>query len=149
MGALSIYGDIFGTGDPQSSDSTVKYERGTVTPSENVDSLSFEVSGMVSPLVIIHAKNQSDIIGKGVRAIYGLFYDLSDGGTLRLSLGTNSSGSSIAGFGFNTALSANGAPYPVVSGDGTVTVHPATTVNGGGYFIAGAEYEWICVENFH
>ena len=117
--------------------STNIIENGTITPSENLDIITFNTSKKCSNIIIY--KTNSTLTSSGVRQI-ALYICINN--SIQRCIATNASGTVWAA---NYLLDSNpnsDAPRTVFN-DNSIVVYSNATLGGSGYYAKGEEYTWI------
>lgn len=112
-------------------------ESGTITPSENLDTITFNTSKKCSNIIIY--KTSSTLTSSGVRQI-ALYACINN--NIQRCIATNSSGTVWASNYLSDSNPNSSAPRTVFN-DSSIVVYSHTTLGGSGYYAKGEEYTWI------
>ena len=112
-------------------------ESGTITPSENLDTITFNTSKKCSNIIIY--KTSSTLTPSGVRQI-ALYACINN--SIQRCIATNGSGTAWASNYLSDSNSNSSAPRTVFN-DSSIVVYSHTTLGGSGYYAKGEEYTWI------
>lgn len=112
-------------------------ESGTITPSENLDTITFNTSKKCSNIIIY--KTSSTLTPSGVRQI-ALYACINN--SIQRCIATNGSGTVWASNYLSDSNSNSSAPRTVFN-DSSIVVYSHTTLGGSGYYAKGEEYTWI------
>lgn len=112
-------------------------ESGTITPSENLDQITFGTSKKCSNIIIY--KTNSTLTPSGVRQI-ALYACINN--SIQRCIATNGSGTVWASNYLSDSNPTSSAPRTVFN-DTSIVVYSHTTLGGSGYYAKGEEYTWI------
>lgn len=112
-------------------------ESGTITPSENLDQITFGTSKKCSNIIIY--KTSSTLTSSGVRQI-ALYACINN--SIQRCIATNGSGTAWASNYLSDSNPTSSAPRTVFN-DTSIVVYSHTTLGGSGYYAKGEEYTWI------
>lgn len=112
-------------------------ETGTITPSENLEQLTFGTSKKCSNIIIY--KTSSILTPSGVRQI-ALYTCINN--SIQRCIATNGSGTVWAANYLLDSNPTSSAPRTVFN-DSSIVVYSNATLGGSGYYAKGEEYTWI------
>ena len=122
---------------PSSGGGTNIIENGTITPSENLDQITFGTSKKCSNIIIY--KTSSTLTPSGVRQI-ALYACINN--SIQRCIATNGSGTTWAANYLSDSNPTSSAPRTIFN-DTSIVVYSHTTLGGSGYYAKGEEYTWI------
>ena len=112
-------------------------ENGTITPSENLDTITFSTSKKCSNIIIY--KTNSTLTASGVRQI-ALYTCINN--SIQRCMATNASGTVWTANYLSDSNSNTNTPRTVFN-DSTIVVYSNPDLGGSGYYAKGEEYTWI------
>lgn len=112
-------------------------ETGTITPSENLDTITFDTSKKCSNIIIY--KTSSTLTPSGVRQI-ALYACINN--SIQRCIATNGNGTVWAANYLSDSNPNSGAPRTIFN-DTSIVVYSNATLGGSGYYAKGEEYTWI------
>ncbi len=124
-------------GNIQSAGGGGDIESGTITPSENLDQITFGTSKKCSNIIIY--KTNSTLTPSGVRQI-ALYACINN--SIQRCIATNGSGTVWTSNYLSDSNPTSSAPRTVFN-DTSIVVYSHTTLGGSGYYAKGEEYTWI------
>ena len=113
-------------------------ENGTITPSENLDTITFNTSKKCSNIIIY--KTSSTLTSSGVRQI-ALYTCINN--SVQRCIATNASGTVWAANYLSDSNPTNNNTPRTVFNDNTIVVYSNAALGGSGYYAKGEEYTWI------
>ena len=124
-------------GNIQNGGGDSNIESGTITPSENLDTITFGTSKKCSNIIIY--KTSSTLTPSGVRQI-ALYVCINN--SIQRCIATNGSGTTWAANYLSDSNPTSSTPRTVFN-DTSIVVYSYATLGGSGYYAKGEEYTWI------
>ena len=112
-------------------------ENGTITPSKNLDTITFNTSKKCSNIIIY--KTSSTLTPSGVRQI-ALYACINN--NIQRCIATNANGTAWASNYLSDSNPNSNAPRTVFN-DSSIVVYSNSSLGGSGYYAKGEEYTWI------